>query len=109
MIKGLASVMGKLECVFTEAVHYHVHTELQEFIQITMREPLRKAVKNSKRTLMKTYVYNYVNEGGFLARIFFYSILRFNVLLKKKLWTSQKSCKYNHSFLNFLNFKEKDL
>ena len=54
MIKGLSGQMGKLEAVFNEAIHHHVHKELQEFIQITMREPLRKAAKNSKRTLMKT-------------------------------------------------------
>lgn len=54
MIKGLSGVLSKLESVLSNAVRYFIHAELQEFVQITMREPLRKAAKNSKKTLMKT-------------------------------------------------------
>lgn len=57
MIKGLSGALSRLESVFASAIRHFIHAELQEFIQITMREPLRKAAKNSKKTLMKTLVY----------------------------------------------------
>ena len=54
MIKGLSGVLSRLESILANAIRYFIHSELQEFIQITMREPLRKAAKNSKKTHMKT-------------------------------------------------------
>lgn len=54
MIKGVTGAMRRLESVFSSAIRYYIHAELQEFIQITMREPLRKATKNSKKTHMRT-------------------------------------------------------
>ena len=54
MIKGVSGVLARLESVLMNATRYFIHAELQEFVQITMREPLRKAAKNSKKTLMKT-------------------------------------------------------
>ena len=54
MIKGLYVVMSRLETVFSEAAKHCIHAEIQDFIQVTLREPLRKASKNSKKTLLKT-------------------------------------------------------
>ena len=54
MIKGLYGLMSRLEPVFLEAIRHSIHTEVQEFIQISLREPLRKAVKSKKATLLKT-------------------------------------------------------
>ncbi|XP_066917897.1 cytoplasmic FMR1-interacting protein 2-like isoform X2 [Clytia hemisphaerica] len=54
MIKGVTGAMRRLEAVFSSAIRYYIHAELQEFVQITMREPLRKATKNSKKTHMRT-------------------------------------------------------
>ena len=48
VIKGLQVLMGRMETVFTDAIRRHVYAELQEFVQVTLREPLRKAVKNKK-------------------------------------------------------------
>lgn len=48
MIKGLQVLMSRMETVFTDSIRRHVYAELQEFVQITLREPLRKAVKNKK-------------------------------------------------------------
>ncbi|GIX94913.1 cytoplasmic FMR1-interacting protein [Caerostris darwini] len=48
MIKGLQLLMSRMETVFTDSIRRHVYAELQEFVQITLREPLRKAVKNKK-------------------------------------------------------------
>ncbi|GFR33631.1 cytoplasmic FMR1-interacting protein [Trichonephila clavata] len=48
MIKGLQLLMSRMETVFTDSIRRHVYAELQEFVQVTLREPLRKAVKNKK-------------------------------------------------------------
>ncbi|XP_065670394.1 cytoplasmic FMR1-interacting protein 1 homolog isoform X3 [Hydra vulgaris] len=54
MIKGLSGIMFRLEGIFSNAIRCFIHAELQDFVQNTMREPLRKAAKSSKKTLMKT-------------------------------------------------------
>ena len=54
MIKGLYGQMSRLEPVFSEAIRHSVHNEMQDFIQIGLREPLRKAVKSKKAALLKT-------------------------------------------------------
>jgi len=45
-------MMGTLslfqETVFTDAIRRNVYQELQDFVQLTLREPLRKATKNKK-------------------------------------------------------------
>ncbi|XP_022241956.1 cytoplasmic FMR1-interacting protein-like [Limulus polyphemus] len=48
MIKGLQVLMSRMETVFTDAIRRHIYAELQDFIQLTLREPLRKAIKNKK-------------------------------------------------------------
>lgn len=56
MIKGLYGLMIRLEPQFSEAIRHSIHSEVQEFIQVSLREPLRKAVKSKKATLLKTWV-----------------------------------------------------
>ncbi len=48
MVKGLQMLLGKMEGEFSQAIRRHVYAELQDFVQIGLREPLRKAVKNKK-------------------------------------------------------------
>lgn len=48
MIKGLQVLMARMETVFTDAIRRNIYAELQEFVQQTLREPLRKAIKNKK-------------------------------------------------------------
>lgn len=55
MVKGLQVLMSRMETVFTDAVRRHVYYELQGFVQHTLREPLRKAVKN-KRDLVRSII-----------------------------------------------------
>ncbi|GAV08221.1 hypothetical protein RvY_17946 [Ramazzottius varieornatus] len=55
MIKGLQLLMGKMEIVFSEAIKRHVYADLQDFVQLTLREPLRKTVKH-KKDLVKTII-----------------------------------------------------
>lgn len=52
MIKGLQVLMARMETVFADAIRRHVYAELQDFVQLTLREPLRKAIKN-KRDLIR--------------------------------------------------------
>ena len=48
MIKGLQVLMARMETVFTDAVRRNIYHELQDFVQRTLREPLRKSIKNKK-------------------------------------------------------------
>ncbi|XP_050079381.1 cytoplasmic FMR1-interacting protein [Anopheles maculipalpis] len=48
MIKGLQVLMARIETVLCEAIRRSIYAELQDFVQLVLREPLRKAVKNKK-------------------------------------------------------------
>ncbi|XP_046394058.1 cytoplasmic FMR1-interacting protein isoform X2 [Ischnura elegans] len=48
MIKGLQVLMARMETVFTDAIRRNIYAELQDFVQLCLREPLRKAIKNKK-------------------------------------------------------------
>ncbi|GAB0094881.1 Cytoplasmic FMR1-interacting protein [Sergentomyia squamirostris] len=48
MIKGLQVLMTRIETVLCEAIRRSIYAELQDFVQLILREPLRKAVKNKK-------------------------------------------------------------
>ena len=54
MIKGLQVLMARMETVFTDAIRRNVYQELQDFVQLTLREPLRKSIKN-KKDLVRRY------------------------------------------------------
>lgn len=45
MIKGLQVLMARMETVFAGAIRRHVYAELQDFVQLILRELLRKAIK----------------------------------------------------------------
>lgn len=48
MIKGLQVLMARMETVFTDAIRRNIYAELQDFAQLALRDPLRKAIKNKK-------------------------------------------------------------
>jgi len=48
MIKGLQALLAKMECEFSQAIRLHVYAQLQDFVQVNLREPLRKLIKNKK-------------------------------------------------------------
>lgn len=48
MVKGLQVLMNRMESVFVDAIRRAIYADLQDFVQLTLREPLRKAVKNKK-------------------------------------------------------------
>lgn len=48
MIKGLQVLMSRMETVFTDAIKKNIFSQLQDFVQRDLREPLRKAIKNKK-------------------------------------------------------------
>jgi len=52
MIKGLQVLMLRMEAVFMDAIRKNVYAELQDFVQLQLRDPLRKAIKN-KRDLIR--------------------------------------------------------
>ncbi|XP_008015485.1 cytoplasmic FMR1-interacting protein 1 isoform X1 [Chlorocebus sabaeus] len=51
MIKGLQVLMGRMESVFNHAVRHTVYAALQDFSQVTLREPLRQAIKKKKNVI----------------------------------------------------------
>ncbi|XP_050433683.1 cytoplasmic FMR1-interacting protein [Adelges cooleyi] len=53
MIKGLQVLMARMETVFTDTIRRNIYAELQDFVQLILREPLRKAIKN-KRDLIRS-------------------------------------------------------
>eukprot|EP00092_Neocalanus_flemingeri_P029091 GFUD01031578.1.p1 GENE.GFUD01031578.1~~GFUD01031578.1.p1 ORF type:complete len:1288 (+),score=400.18 GFUD01031578.1:160-4023(+) len=48
MIKGLQVLMARMETVFTDSIRRSIYAELQDFVQLELREPLRKATRNKK-------------------------------------------------------------
>ncbi|VDK48795.1 unnamed protein product [Anisakis simplex] len=48
MIKGVQLMLTKIESVLSMAIRNHIHAELQDFVQLTLKEPLHKALKNKK-------------------------------------------------------------
>ncbi|XP_047741717.1 cytoplasmic FMR1-interacting protein isoform X2 [Hyalella azteca] len=56
MIKGLQVLMARMEIVFLDSIRKNIYQELQDFVQLTLRDPLRKAVKNKKELLRSILV-----------------------------------------------------
>uniref|UniRef100_A0A915AC39 Cytoplasmic FMR1-interacting protein n=1 Tax=Parascaris univalens TaxID=6257 RepID=A0A915AC39_PARUN len=48
MIKGVQAMLMKMESVLSVAIRRHIYAELQDFVQLTLKEPLHKALKNKK-------------------------------------------------------------
>jgi len=48
MIKGLQVLMARMETVFTDSIRRSIYAELQDFVQLELRDPLRKATKTKK-------------------------------------------------------------
>lgn len=53
MIKGLQVLMGRMESVFNQAIRNTIYAALQDFAQVTLREPLRQAVRKKKNVLIR--------------------------------------------------------
>uniref|UniRef100_A0A671RLW0 Cytoplasmic FMR1-interacting protein 1 homolog n=1 Tax=Sinocyclocheilus anshuiensis TaxID=1608454 RepID=A0A671RLW0_9TELE len=51
MIKGLQVLMGRMESVFNHAIRHTIYAALQDFAQVTLREPLRQAIKRKKNVI----------------------------------------------------------
>ncbi|KAK7504118.1 hypothetical protein BaRGS_00004422, partial [Batillaria attramentaria] len=45
MVKGLQLLMARMESVFLDAIRRHLYLQLQELVQVLLRDPLRKAIK----------------------------------------------------------------
>lgn len=64
MIKGLQVLMGRMESVFNHAIRHTIYSALQDFAQVTLRDPLRQAIKKKKNVIQR-----YASE----RRLFFFS------------------------------------
>lgn len=45
--------MGRMESVFNHAIRHTIYAALQDFAQITLREPLRQAIKKKKNVIQR--------------------------------------------------------
>lgn len=45
--------MGRMESVFNQAIRNTIYAALQDFAQMTLREPLRQAVRKKKNVLIR--------------------------------------------------------
>uniref|UniRef100_A0A914RWU6 Uncharacterized protein n=1 Tax=Parascaris equorum TaxID=6256 RepID=A0A914RWU6_PAREQ len=45
---GSQAMLMKMESVLSVAIRRHIYAELQDFVQLTLKEPLHKALKNKK-------------------------------------------------------------
>ncbi|XP_070541598.1 cytoplasmic FMR1-interacting protein 2-like [Ptychodera flava] len=52
MIKGLQRLMFSMENILTKAIHSTIYSEVQEYAQVTLREPLRTATKKKKTIVL---------------------------------------------------------
>jgi len=59
VIKGVQVLMARMETVFADAIRRHIYAELQDFVQLTLRDPLRKAIKNKKDLIRRYTIVNY--------------------------------------------------
>lgn len=53
MIKSIQHMLARMEPILNVAIRRHIYAELQDFVQITLKEPLHKAVKNKKDLLAR--------------------------------------------------------
>uniref|UniRef100_W6NDK5 Cytoplasmic FMR1-interacting domain containing protein n=1 Tax=Haemonchus contortus TaxID=6289 RepID=W6NDK5_HAECO len=53
MIKGLQSLLGRIESSLSNAIRRHIYAELQGFVQHAFNEPIQKAVKGKKDLLAR--------------------------------------------------------
>ena len=68
MIKGLQVLMGRMESVFNHAIRHTVYAALQDFAQVTLREPLRQAIKKKKNVIQRSVPCTLLrNQTNFLA------------------------------------------
>lgn len=61
-------MLSKMEPILCVAIRKHIYAEMQDFVQITLKEPLHKALKN-KKDLLAGQVYFSVAVGYFLSKI----------------------------------------
>lgn len=45
--------MGRMESVFNHAIRHTIYSALQDFSQVTLRDPLRQAIKKKKNVTQR--------------------------------------------------------
>lgn len=64
MIKGLQVLMGRMESVFNHAIRHTIYSALQDFAQVTLREPLRQAIKKKKNVIQRFGLHHSQNHSS---------------------------------------------
>ncbi|XP_070552583.1 cytoplasmic FMR1-interacting protein 2-like isoform X2 [Ptychodera flava] len=55
MIKGLQVLMVRMESIFNEAILRTIYAEIQDFVQLELRDPMRQSIKKKKK-LVESYI-----------------------------------------------------
>ena len=50
-----------METFFIEAIRRNIHAELQDFVQVILREPLRKAMKNKIDPIRRYIIFSFLS------------------------------------------------
>ena len=53
MIKGLQNLMLRMESVLMDAIRNHLYAEVQDFVQVQLREPMRKSIKKKSEVIRR--------------------------------------------------------
>ncbi|KAK2176605.1 hypothetical protein NP493_652g01000 [Ridgeia piscesae] len=56
MIKGLQNLMLRMESVLMDAIRNHLYAEVQDFVQVQLREPMRKSIKKKSEVIRSIIV-----------------------------------------------------
>ena len=67
-------LMARMETVFGDALRRHVYAELQDFVQLTLREPLKKTSIKNKKDLIRRYVLISLRLCWTLNYVFFFLV-----------------------------------
>ena len=51
MIKAVQEVILGMVSIFQESIHADIYHHLQDFVQLQLREPLRKSIKHKKNVV----------------------------------------------------------
>lgn len=74
--------MGRMESVFNQAIRNTIYAALQDFAQMTLREPLRQAVRKKKNVLIRYCKVNQIIPFGFSLQEMKYQLWDFLFFLK---------------------------
>uniref|UniRef100_A0A1I7RJ05 CYRIA-B_Rac1-bd domain-containing protein n=1 Tax=Bursaphelenchus xylophilus TaxID=6326 RepID=A0A1I7RJ05_BURXY len=88
MIKGVQLQLSRLEADFATPIRKHIYAEVQDFVQLTLREPLHKAVKH-KKDMISTIINSIIDTCADASNLTMSKSMEFSSKKKSKKEQSQ--------------------